>query len=95
MRSAWQLAVKRRDVYVNTWSSTYTEMKNAPGRFVAFRDADRDGHAEVIERFGTVVYQEGKAGVGTGIGVYGKPAYLFNPARLVALTAARCPRGAG
>jgi len=34
------------DVYVNTWSSMYTMMKNAPGGYiVALRDADHDGRA--------------------------------------------------
>jgi len=64
------------DVYVNTWSSQYTRMKNAPGGFVvALRDADRDGHAEAIERFGTV-YEEGKEGGGTGIAVHGSTLYV-------------------
>jgi glucose/arabinose dehydrogenase len=58
------------DVYVNTWSSMYTTMKNAPGGFiVALRDADHDGRAETVERFGTV-YQDGKPGGGTGIAVH-------------------------
>jgi hypothetical protein len=43
------------DVYVNTWSNMYTMMKNAPGGYiVALRDADHDGRAEIVERFGTV-----------------------------------------
>ena len=63
-------------VYVNTWSSKYTEMKNAPGGFVvALRDADRDGHAEVIERFGSV-HEEGKPGGGTGIAVHNGALYV-------------------
>jgi glucose/arabinose dehydrogenase len=57
------------DVYVNTWSSMYTMMKNAPGGYiVALRDADHDGRAEMVERFGTV-HQDGKPGGGTGIAV--------------------------
>src|SRR4029079_5312530 len=58
------------DVYVNTWSSVYTMMKNAPGGYiVALRDADHDGRAEMVERFGTI-HQDGKPGGGTGIGVH-------------------------
>ena len=43
------------DVYVNTWSSSYTELKNAPGGYlVALRDTNRDGKADQVERFGPV-----------------------------------------
>ena len=43
------------DVYVNTWSSSYTELKNAPGGYlVALRDTNRDGKADLVERFGPV-----------------------------------------
>lgn len=58
------------DVYVNTWSSMYTMMKNAPGGYiVALRDENHDGRAERIERFGTI-HQDGKPGGGTGIAVH-------------------------
>ena len=58
------------DVFVNTWSSMYTMMKNAPGGYiVALRDADHDGRAEMVERFGTL-HQDGKPGGGTGIAVH-------------------------
>ena len=58
------------DVYVNTWSSRYTENKNAPGGYVvALRDTDRDGKADQVERFGTV-HEDGKPGGGTGIAVH-------------------------
>lgn len=71
------------DVYVNTWSSQYTGMKNAPGGFVvALRDADRNGHAEMIERFGAV-YREGQAGGGTGIAVYGDALYVEAEGKIV------------
>ena len=64
------------DVYVNTWSSIYTMMKNAPGGYiVALRDADRDGRAETVERFGTV-HQDGKPGGGTGIAVHNDGLYV-------------------
>lgn len=61
------------DVYVNTW--VHKDMSgniptNPPGGFVvALRDADRDGHAERTERFGTT-FQSGKEGGGTGIAFY-------------------------
>ena len=58
------------DVYVNTWSSTYTQLKNAPGGYVvALRDTNRDGKADQVERFGPV-HEDGKAGGGTGIAVH-------------------------
>jgi glucose/arabinose dehydrogenase len=74
---ARQLAVAPNgDVYVNTWSSMYTKMANAPGGYiVALRDADRDGRAETVERFGPA-HQEGKPGGGTGIAVYGGALYV-------------------
>src|SRR5258705_6117261 len=63
------------DVYVNTWSSMYTMMKNAPGGYiVALRDADHDGRAEIVERFGTI-HQDGKPGGGTGIAVHDGAVY--------------------
>lgn len=71
------------DVYVNTWSSTYTELKNAPGGYiVALRDTNRDGKADIIERFGTV-HQDGKAGGGTGIAVYRGSLYVEDNGRIV------------
>src|SRR5688572_12752732 len=37
------------DVFVNTWSSKYSELQNAPGGYVvALRDADGDGRAETV-----------------------------------------------
>src|SRR5437870_1199463 len=64
------------DVYVNTWSSMYTMMKNAPGGYiVALRDADHDGRAETMGRFGTV-HQDGKPGGGTGIAVHDGSLYV-------------------
>ena len=59
------------DVFVNTSSSKQGKFTNAPGGFiVALRDADKDGHAEIVERFGTA-YEVGKPGGGTGIAVFG------------------------
>ena len=64
------------DVYANTSSSKNNEMTNAPGGYiVALRDADGDGHAEVVERFGSI-HQEGKPGGGTGIGVHDGALYV-------------------
>jgi glucose/arabinose dehydrogenase len=55
------------DVYANTWSSVYTNLKNAPGAYVVgLRDADRNGKAEMIQRFGET-HVDGSPGGGTGI----------------------------
>ena len=71
------------DVYVNTWSSSYTELKNAPGGYlVALRDSNRDGRADQIERFGPV-HQDGAAGGGTGIGVHRGALYVEDNGKLV------------
>jgi len=83
-------------VYANTWSGGY--YPNAPppegGFLVALRDADQDGHAEVIERFGEGVAQ-GASG-GTGVAVYGNALYAEVSDRIVryALAAGQvAPRG--
>jgi glucose/arabinose dehydrogenase len=74
------------DVYVNTWSSMYTMMKNAPGGYiVALRDADHDGRAEAIERFGTI-HQDGKPGGGTGIAVHNGALYAEVDDKVVSYT---------
>jgi glucose/arabinose dehydrogenase len=87
---ARHLAVSARgDVYVNTWSSMYNKMTNAPGGFVvSLRDADRDGRAETVQRFGTM-FQAGKPGGGTGIAVSGDSLYVEVDNKIVryALTA--------
>ncbi|HKS28587.1 MAG TPA: PQQ-dependent sugar dehydrogenase [Pyrinomonadaceae bacterium] len=71
------------DVYVNTWSSSYTDLKNAAGGYiVALRDTNRDGRADVIQRFGTV-HQDGKAGGGTGIAVYRDALYVEDIGKIV------------
>ena len=71
------------DVYVNTWSSSYTDLKNAPGGYiVALRDTNRDGKADMVERFGTV-HQDGKAGGGTGIAVHRDALYVEDNGRIV------------
>ena len=71
------------DVYVNTWSSSYTELKNAPGGYlVALRDKNRDGKADQVERFGPV-HQDGTAGGGTGIGVHRGALYVEDNGKIV------------
>ena len=71
------------DVYVNTWSSSYTELKNATGGYlVALRDTNRDGKADQIERFGPV-HQDGKAGGGTGIAVHRDALYVEDNGQIV------------
>ena len=76
-------AAPNGDIFVNTWSSSYTELKNAPGGYiVALRDTDRDGKADMVERFGTV-HQDGKAGGGTGIAVYNGSLYVEDNGRIV------------
>jgi glucose/arabinose dehydrogenase len=77
------------DVYVNTWSSVYTDLKNAPGGYiVALRDANRDGRAEVIERFGPV-HRDGLAGGGTGIAVHRGALYVEDNGKIVRYPLAR------
>ncbi len=64
------------DVYVNSWSSKNTRMTNVPGGFIAaLRDADHDGRAETIQRFGTT-YQDGQPGGGTGIALFDGALYV-------------------
>jgi glucose/arabinose dehydrogenase len=71
------------DVYVNTWSSSYTDLKNAPGGYiVALRDTNRDGKADEVKRFGTV-HQDGKAGGGTGIAVHRDALYVEDNGKIV------------
>ena len=71
------------DVYVNTWSSSYTELKNAPGGYlVALRDTNHDGKADQVERFGPV-HQDGKAGGGTGIAVHREALYVEDNGKIV------------
>ena len=71
------------DVYVNTWSSSYTQLKNAPGGYiVALRDTNRDGKAEMVQRFGPV-HQDGKAGGGTGIAVHRDALYVEDIGKIV------------
>ena len=71
------------DVYVNTWSSSYTELKNAPGGYVvALRDTNSDGKADAIQRFGPI-HQDGKAGGGTGIAVHRDALYVEDIGKIV------------
>jgi glucose/arabinose dehydrogenase len=71
------------DVYANTWSSSYTDLKNAPGGYiVALRDTNRDGRADMIQRFGPV-HQDGKVGGGTGIAVHRDALYVEDIGKIV------------
>jgi glucose/arabinose dehydrogenase len=81
---ARHLTVARNgDVYVNTSSSKHNDFTNAPGPFVvALRDADRDGRAETVERFGSV-FQPGKPGGGSGIAIAGDMLYVEVEGRIV------------
>jgi glucose/arabinose dehydrogenase len=58
------------DVYINTWRSPYDTARRIPpgGFIVALRDSNRDGRADVIERFGQTSEEGGRGG--TGIAVY-------------------------
>jgi glucose/arabinose dehydrogenase len=71
------------DVYVNTWSSVYTDMKNAPGGYiVALRDTGRKGKADVIQRFGPG-HQDGQPGGGTGIVAHRGALYVEDTGKIV------------
>jgi mono/diheme cytochrome c family protein len=63
-------------LYVNTWSGTYYHNDRVPpgGFLIALKDSKRDGHADMIERFGPSQAQ-GLAG-GTGIRVYKNGLYV-------------------
>lgn len=71
-------------VYVNTWRSPYRKgAKIPPGGFlVALRDADGDGVAETIERFGEDSAKSGAVG-GTGIAIYKGYLYAETTGRIV------------
>ena len=64
------------DIYVNTW---FTERHKtdppAGGYIVALRDADKDGRAEMVERFGTT-FVKGAYGGGTGIATHRGALYV-------------------
>ncbi|HEX7338054.1 MAG TPA: hypothetical protein VF252_12685 [Gemmatimonadales bacterium] len=64
------------DVYVNTWRSPYDTSRAAPagGYVVAIRDSNRDGRADVIQRFGASS-ESGSRG-GTGIALQGNALYV-------------------
>lgn len=71
------------DVYANSWSSTYTNLKNAPGGYVVgLRDTNGDGKADEIQRFGSV-HVDGKPGGGTGIAVHRDALYVEDWGRIV------------
>jgi glucose/arabinose dehydrogenase len=71
------------DVYVNTWSSRGTDYRNAPGGYVvALRDANGDGRADLIQRFGPL-HKDGEAGGGTGIAVFGDGLYAEDGGKIL------------
>jgi glucose/arabinose dehydrogenase len=70
------------DVYVNTWSSPAAGAKDAPGAIVALRDANGDGRADLIQRFGPM-HQDAGAGGGTGIAVFGGGLYVEDAGKIV------------
>ena len=57
------------DVYVNTWSSGYYPANTTPNAplLVALRDTNRDGHADVVVRFGPVLSKTATGGTGIAI----------------------------
>ena len=71
-------------VYVNTWRSPYRKGAKIPagGFLVALRDADGDGVAETIERFGEDSGKSGAVG-GTGIAIYKGYLYAETSGRIV------------
>jgi glucose/arabinose dehydrogenase len=64
------------DAYVNTWRSPYDTSRKAPagGHIVALRDTNRDGRADMIERFGSTS-ESGSRG-GTGIALRNDALYV-------------------
>ena len=77
-------------VYANTWSGRYFRNGPAapPGAFlVALKDADGDGRAEIVQRFGPRP-EDGGAG-GSGIAFYGNAVYAEEKDRI--LQSARAP----
>jgi glucose/arabinose dehydrogenase len=70
-------------VYVNTWRSPYRKDAIVPpgGFLVGLRDADGDGVAEFIERFGED--SAGKATGGTGVAVHKGQLYAEESGRIV------------
>jgi glucose/arabinose dehydrogenase len=59
------VAAENGDLYVNTWPQDSARPAQAAGNVVALRDANGDGAADLIRRFGP----PGSPG-GTGIGIY-------------------------
>jgi glucose/arabinose dehydrogenase len=82
-RARYLTVARNGDVYVNTWSSVYTELKNVPGAYiVALRDTNNDGKADMVQRFGAA-HQDGKAGGGTGIAVHRDALYVEDWGKIV------------
>ena len=71
------------DVYVNTWSGAYYGGDKGPpgGYLVVLRDTTRDGHADVITRFGAKPATGGHGG--TGIALHGGSLYAEEDGKIV------------
>ena len=70
------VVARNGDVYVNTWRSPYDTSRSAPpgGYIVALRDTNRDGKADVVQRFGAAS-ESGSRG-GTGIALRDNALYV-------------------
>lgn len=57
------------DVYINTWRSPYDTSRSAPpgGYIVALRDTNRDGKADLVQRFGTTSESGSRGGTGIAL----------------------------
>src|SRR5215208_512478 len=71
------------DVYVNSWSGPYYRDSTPADRpfLVALRDTNRDGRADVVQRFGET--RQAKSDGGTGIALYGGYLYAESGPRIV------------
>lgn len=71
------------DVYVNTWSGAYYPNSPPPagGFLVAMRDTNRDGRADVIQRFGDTPANKGSGGV--GVALYNGAIYAEETGRIL------------
>jgi len=71
------------DVYVNSWSGPYYRDSTPADRpfLVALRDTNRDGRADVAQRFGET--RQAKSDGGTGIALYGGYLYAESGPRIV------------
>ena len=70
------------DVYVNTWSSSYTGLKDAPGGYSS-HCVIPTGMESRYEQTVWNRYQDGKAGGGTGIGVHRNASVVRTTGKIV------------